>query len=392
MKQQPATKDPRKVEYLETTTLDEAFDRTEYLFKNYDNVWFAYSGGKDSQVCLEVADIVLKRLQKEGVRPPEEKVNVYFRDEEVIPPIVWETCADAHQSGRWNFRYYAIPMASRKFVLGELVPFTMWDLNREHIRTPPEFAITSLYDKFGEVVDTSDLTQKDMDHLMFYDLKGSTVLCTGVRADESLARFGGVMANKSERCWLGTSAKQHIAKPIYDWTEIDIFKFMYDYDIEYCKTYNDLLWSGRSLRVSSSLHEMNSIHLDKLKGMYPEYYHQIIQIFPEMESQTRYWKDYNSTGALKMYDPSFDGLRKYCHDKVGEQPDLLAKYLHYVGACEKARNNKIERQGHAKNLGGYPILYVFNNLLKGSWFKDGASPMKDMDISPEHHEYERGGI
>lgn len=392
MKQQPATKNKRQVEYLDQNVLEAALDRIRYLYAHYENVWFAYSGGKDSQVCIELADIVLRELREAGKRREDEKVCVYFRDEEVIPPVVWQTCAEAHESGRWNFRYYAIPMASRKFVLGELVPYVMWDPTRNHIRKPPPFAITRILAKDGTPVNTGQYTQKEMDSLMFSDLIGKTVLCTGVRADESLSRYSGVISNKSERCWLGIGNKEHIAKPIYDWSEIDVFKFLYDYAVEYCETYNDLLWAGRALRVSSSLHEMNSIHLDKLKSMYPEYYHQLVSVFPEMEAQTRYWKDYDKKSVLKLYDPTFDGIRQYCIDRFGEEPDLLKKYIKYIDDCEKARKAKIKKLGDPTSLGGYPVLYVFNNVLMGSWFKDGASPLKDSDVTPLHYEYERSGI
>lgn len=391
MKDQPATKDPRKVEYLDVDVLEAAIDRVRYLYLNYDNIWWAYSGGKDSQVNIELADIVTKCMISRG-EIAEQKVNVYFRDEEVIPDIVWQECAKQYESGRWNFRYYAVPMSSRKFMLGKLEKYTMWAADREHIRKPPPFAIRELRTPEGEVVDTSDLTQKDMDDLMFGDLEGDVVLCTGVRADESLMRFAGVLQNKSEHNWLGVGSKIHHAKPIYDWTETDVFKFFYDFDVQYCKIYDEQVWAGRNLRVSSSLHEMESVNAHFIKAMYPTYYHQLVAIFPELEAHTRYWKEYDQTGVMKRFPPTFDGIREYCHEAFADKPDSLKRVLAYVDDCQRAREAKIKRQGHAKNLGGYPVYYVFKSVLMGSWYKDGAKPAMDNSISKEMHEYERSGI
>lgn len=396
MKDQPATKDPRKVQYLEVDVLEAAISRIHHLYDTYDNIWWAYSGGKDSQVNIELADIILKCKQQRGQRPKGEKVNVYFRDEEVIPDIVVQTCIDAYNSGRWNFRYYAVPMSSRKFMLGKLEVYTMWDPAREHIRAKPSFAIPELRvasgQNAGEIIDTSQLTQKDMDVLMFGDLPGKTVLCTGIRADESLMRFAGMLQNTSEHNWLGTGAKIHMAKPIYDWSETDVFKFFYDFEVDYCKIYDDQVWAGRNLRVSSSLHEMESINLHFIKAMYPSYYHQLVALFPDVEAHTRYWKEYDQTGAMRKYDPTFDGIRQYCRDKFTGEPKVLKAHLGYLDDCERARTAKIKRQGHTKNLGGYPVYYVFKAVLTGSWFKDGARPAMDNSISKEMHEYERGGL
>lgn len=393
LKEQPATKDPRKVQYLDMNVLEAAWGRIKHLLLNYDHVWFAYSGGKDSLVNIELADLVLKHLKEEGYgRDPDEKINVFFRDEEVIPDTVWKECERQALSGRWNFRYYAIPMSSRKFMLGKLEKYTMWDPKRDHIRQPPECAITRLHDKDGNEVYTGDLTQKDMDDLMFGDLPGKVCIVTGIRADESLMRFAGMLQNTSEHNWLGTQAKIHIAKPIYDWSETDVFKFFYDHDVQYCKIYDEQLWAGRNFRVSSSLHEMESVNLNFIKAMYPTYYHQLVSIFPDVDAHMRYWKEYDQTGLIKRFPPTFDGVREYCHETFADKPEDLKRVLAYVDDCERARAAKIKRQGHDKNLGGYPILYVFKQVLMGSWYKDGAKPIMDNAISMEMHEYERGGL
>lgn len=50
--------------YLEINVLDAAFERLEIIFKNFDNIYFSVSGGKDSSVMIQLANIVAKKLNK----------------------------------------------------------------------------------------------------------------------------------------------------------------------------------------------------------------------------------------------------------------------------------------------------------------------------------------
>ena len=50
--------------YLEKNVLDAFFDRVEEIFKNADNVIFSVSGGKDSGIMVQLANMVAKKLNK----------------------------------------------------------------------------------------------------------------------------------------------------------------------------------------------------------------------------------------------------------------------------------------------------------------------------------------
>ena len=50
--------------YLEKNVLDAAFERLEIIFNNFDNIYFSVSGGKDSSVMVQLANIVAKKLNK----------------------------------------------------------------------------------------------------------------------------------------------------------------------------------------------------------------------------------------------------------------------------------------------------------------------------------------
>ena len=50
--------------YLEKNILDAALERLEIIFQNFDNIYFSVSGGKDSSVMVQLANIVAKILYK----------------------------------------------------------------------------------------------------------------------------------------------------------------------------------------------------------------------------------------------------------------------------------------------------------------------------------------
>jgi predicted phosphoadenosine phosphosulfate sulfurtransferase len=73
--------------YLETNVLDAALSRFEYMYDNGEVV-VSFSGGKDSQVCVELAVMVATYKN----RLP---VHVVYRDEEIVSP---ETFAFARRT------------------------------------------------------------------------------------------------------------------------------------------------------------------------------------------------------------------------------------------------------------------------------------------------------
>ena len=50
--------------YIEKNVLDAAIERLEIVFQNFDNIYFSVSGGKDSSVMVQLANIVAKKLNK----------------------------------------------------------------------------------------------------------------------------------------------------------------------------------------------------------------------------------------------------------------------------------------------------------------------------------------
>lgn len=50
--------------YLEKNVLEATFERLEFIFDNFDNIYFSVSGGKDSSVMVQLANMVANKKNK----------------------------------------------------------------------------------------------------------------------------------------------------------------------------------------------------------------------------------------------------------------------------------------------------------------------------------------
>jgi 3'-phosphoadenosine 5'-phosphosulfate sulfotransferase (PAPS reductase)/FAD synthetase len=251
--------------------------------------------------------------------------------------------------------------------LGKTYSYIQWDEGRNWIRKKPDIAICVP----GKVFD-----QYTMDEYCARPFKGKVAFLTGVRADESLVRFRSCVNKKNENYINATSAPNvKLCKPIYDWSEKDIFRYFYDKNIRYCETYDKQMWNAQPLRVATPLHAESAKTFDKVRTLYPVFYEQIIDIFPEMLVQERYWKDYDRYGVIYRYPRGWKGVLDYIKDEITDKAQRKLATKRVVEAA-KIRKSHLAAGRYTENFGGYPIMYVFKTILAGS-FKRPIQPTKN---------------
>lgn len=364
-----------KKRYIDEDVYTMAKRRIKHVIRTFDSVLVSFSGGKDSLATLYLVDEVYKEM---GI---DEKVKVIFRDEEVIPDDVIQFVISEAQSGKWDFRYYAIPLESSKLILGETYDYIQWDSEREWVRQPPEFAIRL------EKGDKRVFNQYEADEFICKDEVGRVAIINGIRADESLVRFQSSVMKKNENYILSTKDRRiKFVRPIYDWTEDDIFIYFYKAGIPYAPIYNKQMWNKQQLRVATPLHAESAKQLGKLRTIYPTFYEQILKVFPEVEVQDRYWGEFDRVGVIYNYPRTFDGIRKYIYENISD-PNQRALAIKRISSAERNRESRIDSGEGYQNFGGYPILHIFKSILAGQ-FKREILPKKN--ASQADIDYENG--
>ena len=351
-------KDTKHKKYIPKSVYTASKERIKEIINITDDRIVMFSGGKDSLVVLNLVQEVYDEL---GIN---EKVKVAFFDEELIPDFVIDFVIDIYKSNKYDFRYYAIPLKSFKHSMGVTEGYVQWDPNREWVRQPPSFAITLNDNPEG-------LSQYNRDKLVCEGLEGNVAMIKGLRADEGLYRLKSCL-NKPHKTYINKTEYKNIisCKPIYDWTEKDVFVYFYKNNINYNENYDKQTWNKQTLRLATPLLPEHRKEWYKLKTYDPDFYNRIVKIFPEMILQDRYGKEIQKDDNFEGYEHTIKGLNKYIEDNLtGDDKNLCKKR---IATALKTRINLIQK-GENKNIfASYPLrvlfMYVRNCTFKRSLF------------------------
>lgn len=348
--------DTKRKHYINNNVYEMAKKRIKEAINISDEQTVSFSGGKDS---LAVLKLVEECYEEMGIN---KKVNVIFFDEELIPFEVYEFVKEMYDSGKYNFKWYCITLESQKFVLGNTVKYIQWDKNREWIRDKPEWAIC---------IDIDNMKEQDMDSIIANEFKGRIISFKGIRANESLIRTQAIL-NRVNKPYFSKSKSKQVTGcvPIYDWTIEDIFLYFYKNNIKYCKNYDRQLWNKQEFRVSTALVPEGRENFPKVKSTFnPKFYERIIEVFPDMILQSRYYNEYlmniHNPNRFDNYSHDEDGLYKYINDTVKD--DFYLKIcLKEITRCLNKRKKDIEKNP-IDIMGGYPFRRLFLAVANGQY-------------------------
>ncbi len=336
--------------YIDTDVYDEAIARINHVYDTFDTIVVMFSGGKDSlaalHLCKEVANA-------RGIK----KVNVVFRDEELIPNSVIDFVNKYREMDWVEMLYFAVPLHSQKYVLGRTESYVQWDKKRKHIRPLPEHAITTKDD------DPTIYTQDTMDMFTASFYKGKIAFVNGIRASESLMRYAACM-NKINENYIN-SVKANVpnvkfCKVVFDWEENDVFKYFMEKEIEYCKIYDWQMWNGDQFRVATPIHQEAAKRFNKLATLDPVLYEQTIDIFPEMVMQGLYYKEFNRQGIKDKYSKDMQSVLAYIKDYITDAKQKHEAYKMFKKTVVANRNDPA----------AYPIEHILNYFMTGAYKRD----------------------
>lgn len=204
---------------------EEAKNRINWTFNNFERVYLSFSAGKDSTVMLH---LVAKEAKKRGV-----KIGLLLVDLEGQYKLTIDHAQEMIKQYEDVLDVYwvCLPLSLRNAVSVYEPSWICWDGDKQDdwIRQPPENAITDL-DYFPFF--TKGMEFEDFVPLFgeWYSQGKSTACNVGIRTDESLNRWRTIASTNK----ITKDGKQYTTKvtenvfnvyPIYDWKTEDIWVY-----------------------------------------------------------------------------------------------------------------------------------------------------------------------
>jgi len=304
---------PRVRRYVEQDVLTAARERIRHVYDIFDSPVVTFSGGKDSSCVLLLAKEV---HEERGLGP----VPAIFMDEEFLPTENLAMIRELMQEPWIDLHWQCFPVTGERLILNEYKTFLRWDPERKGGRTIPEWAET--LDDLGLPPGVVGIDY-DQDEINSSYFEGSVAFMNGVRASESLVRYRSVVNKLNENyiCKIEgkPNARYRSVKPIYDWEEMDVLKYIHDNDFPFCSFYDAQEMSGSTLRIGPPL-GMAAKKVDTLAAQDPELWADILEVFPDTDVMARYWKDFDIEKAMEPYSDGFKGVMRYIQDNIPKGP------------------------------------------------------------------------
>lgn len=285
-----------------------ARQRIKNVFSNGVPVLLSVSGGKDS-ICLN--DLTYQLAQRGEI--DKSLLRVIFIDEEAIYPCIEETVMRIRK--QWlllgvPFDWYA--MEYKHFnclnALSQDETFVCFDETKKDVwvRQPPPFAIRN-----------HPLLVRGKDSYQDFSAKAfkGYLLMIGTRASESIQR--------AKNLAVATVQSTSKAFPIYDWTDADVWKYIYDNNLPFPKAYMYMYQCGvpmNKMRISQFFSIDTIGSLVRMCEFYPNLFDRICKREP------------NAYMTMLYYDTELF-RRKKSKGKEDDETDYKAKVLEYMNTA-----------------------------------------------------------
>ena len=274
--------------YSNIDVLTSAIKRLEIAFNEMDNLYFSFSGGKDSTVMLHLAKYVASKMNK--------KFNILFIDleaqyTETINHV--DRMKTVLKDVTEEFYWVCLPLSLRNAVSVIQPKWICWDEDESEkwVRPLPKECITiennpfSFFKKEMEFEEFTPLFAKwfNKEH------GGITGAGIGIRSDESLNRFRTIVSKSkttlNDYNWT-TQVKINSKPinvfnfyPIYDWRTEDIWGAVSKFNWEYNQIYELLYKNGVGIhqqRLCQPYGDDQRGSLDQFRELEPETWERVL--------------------------------------------------------------------------------------------------------------------
>lgn len=331
---------------LKKAALDEdvwtlAVQRARQLYDMFDHLTVQFSGGKDSTATLHA--VLAAAHEKPAERLP---LRVVFWDEEIVPKETEDYVRRIAQRDDVALEWYCVPIKHRNAASSKQPYWAPWapEDRDKWVRPLPPEAITEIPGYNYHDGPDHYLHHSDLSPLLFDPgTHGEAVEIMGIRAQESLRRYGAVSKREKDN-WIVRNTHKAVrgalwkAYPVYDWTTEDVWtapKLLgWDYNHNYDLQEMHGL-SSYAQRVGTPFGNEALQKLDMWPVLFPDMWEKMIERVPGVATAARYattelyaWGEYPEKPAGITW-PQFirqilDGLQPEARHKNAE---AVAKYM-----------------------------------------------------------------
>ncbi len=253
--------------YGKDTVYDAAMERLKFIFEEFDNIFVSFSGGKDSGLLLNLV------IDYRNANYPEKVIGVFHQDFEAQYTLTTEYVErsfDRLEKERGVELYWVcLPMATRTAVSSYEMFWYPWDDTKQSAWVRPMPRRPYVINLKNNPISTyryrmhqEDLAKQFGRWYKQSHGNGKTVCLLGIRTDESLQRYSGIVNKRygyKETCWITSQFKDvWAASPIYDWSVSDVWHAIATFDYDYNRLYDMYYKAGLSvdrMRVASPFND-----------------------------------------------------------------------------------------------------------------------------------------
>jgi len=289
--------------YNKKNVLEKSLERIRYLFDEFEDVIVSMSGGKDSTVCFNLCLMVAKEKNR-------------------LPLKVMWLDQEAEWQGTVNYMekimtmkevfpfWFQIPMViTNNANLKEKYCYC-WEEGKEHLH---EKNLISIKENNYGTNRFHDLF-KNIIEFHFKNKKACYVV--GMRCEESPKRSLTLTSGRKYKdiSWCKKINDIHYSfSPIYDWSYVDVWKFINDNCLDYNKVYDAMYSLGISInnmRISSIHHETSIQSLLIMQEIEPKLWEKV-SVKINGANSIKHLKS-NSFICPKDLPYMFDSWDEYC--------------------------------------------------------------------------------
>lgn len=275
-----------KRENLSQNVFEALQERFHFLFSEFENLFVSFSGGKDSGLLLNL----LLDFQKKYY--PERKIGVFHQDFEAQYSLTTEYVERTFKRIENEVESYwvCLPMATRTALSSYEMYWYPWDDKRETewVRPMPNHPYVIHLQNNPITTYRYRMHQEDLakQFSRWYRLshgRKKTVCLLGIRAEESVQRYSGILNKKygyKGTCWISKQFKDvWCASPLYDWVSSDVWHANYLFQYDYNRLYDLYYMAGLKpdqMRVASPFNDYAKDSLNLYRVIDPEIWSRLV--------------------------------------------------------------------------------------------------------------------